>query len=753
MMVCLALGLLSSPAAAAEPVSGESAGKDGADEQTREDDLEQPEAVETPIEYPDGERSHAEVIVELTIDRTGAVTDARVVQGEPPFSDIVLRVAPGWRFTPARRAGRAVPARFRFRVEFEPPPEAPAELEPGTAPSAEPAAPKPPPEPAEVVVRGQRPPPGVVRLSRAEARAIPGTFGDPLRSVEAQPGVVPIMSGLPSFFVRGAPPGNVGFFIDGIDVPLLYHAFFGPSVIHPGLIDGVELYSGVAPVEFGRVAGPIVSAQVRPLERRFNGEASIRVIDAGALVEAPFGGCDGPEVEGCSRGSARVGGRYSYTGVVLSLLGNAELNYWDYQGQGSYRLGPDDELSLLAFGAYDFFRSGNRVDQGGGEVEFHRVDLRWDHRTPSSRLRVGVTGGYDSTGGVESVTSVVTDRSLRARVEYERDAGESVVLKAGLDGRVDDFGLETDPLLLNYQDYSALFPARTETVVGAYVSTDLHFTPGIVVVPGVRADVYNDRGTTAAGIDPRISAAFDLSRPLSIETSLGLLHQKPNFVPQVPAAQIADLEHGLTKALMWSSRVRYEFPDDLTASAGIFRNAFFDVIDPLGGERNFSIDRTAVNQRATISSMGLELQLTRPLTRKLGGFLAYTLSRTIQTHGRVQSISGFDRPHVLQGALGYDFGAGITAGTRAVFYSGVPELNFEGSPHFVEGRRGAPYFRMDARVEKRWRFGERTWLGVVAEVLNATSTTETVRLDCGTRCVERKAGPVILPSIGVEGGF
>ncbi|HVR19100.1 MAG TPA: TonB-dependent receptor, partial [Polyangiaceae bacterium] len=402
---------------------------------------------------------------------------------------------------------------------------------------------------------------------------------------------------------------------------------------------------------------------------------------------------------------------------------------------------------------YDFFSSGNRVDQGGGEVEFHRVDLRWDHRTIDSKLRVAVTGGFDSTGGIESVTSVVSDRSLRGRVEYERELGEHVVLKSGIDGRIDDYQLETDPLLLNFQDYSALFPERTETVVGGYLSADLQVAPNIVVVPGVRADIYNDRGTTAAGVDPRISAAFDVSRPMSIEISLGMTHQKPNFIPNVPGAQVADLEGGLQEGILWSSRVRYKFPEDITASATVYRNAIFNALDPLGSARNFSIDRTVVDQRTTISSTGLELMLTRPLTRKLGGFLAYTLSRTIHTHDTVKSISGFDRPHVAQAALGYDFGSGITAGTRAVFYSGVPELNFEGTPHFVEGRRAPPYFRMDVRAEKRWRFGEHFWLGVVAEILNATATVESVRLDCGQRCVERKAGPVILPSIGVEVGF
>ena len=65
-------------------------------------------------------------------------------------------------------------------------------------------------------------------------------------------------------------------------------------------------------------------------------------------------------------------------------------------------------------------------------------------------------------------SGVETVASARARVEYERDLGPDVVLKTGLDGRVDDFDLETDPLLINFQDYSALFPARTEILAWAH---------------------------------------------------------------------------------------------------------------------------------------------------------------------------------------------------------------------------------------------------------------------------------------------
>jgi hypothetical protein len=107
----------------------------------------------------------------------------------------------------------------------------------------------------------------------------------------------------------------------------------------------------------------------------------------------------------------------------------------------------------------------------------------------------------------------------------------------------------------------------------------------------------------------------------------------------------------------------------------------------------------------------------------------------------------------LQTALSYEIGPGFRVGARAVLYSGVPELNLEGSPHFTASRRGSPFFRLDLRAEKRFRLGERAYWGVIAEILNATSTREVVRLDCGEVCRERSAGPVVLPSVGIEAGF
>jgi hypothetical protein len=42
---------------------------------------------------------------------------------------------------------------------------------------------------------------------------------------------------------------------------------------------------------------------------------------------------------------------------------------------------------------------------------------------------------------------------------------------------------------------------------------------------------------------------------------------------------------------------------------------------------------------------------------------------------------------------------------------------------------------------------------VVAEMLNATGAKEALRYECGGRCELVTAGPIVLPSIGVEATF
>jgi TonB family protein len=183
-----------------------------------------PRPVDTHVDPIAGHWNAAEVVLSLVIDAEGNIESAKLVSGSEPFSGAALRAAPNWKFEPAKRGDDAVPSKIHFLVVFEPRKQPEDELE-GAEPDSPDSQPEPSQAPAveasgqaleEVVVYGDIPDPGSTELTRAEVRNLAGAFGDPLRAIESMPGVIPIVSGLPLFFVRGAPPGNVGFYIDGI---------------------------------------------------------------------------------------------------------------------------------------------------------------------------------------------------------------------------------------------------------------------------------------------------------------------------------------------------------------------------------------------------------------------------------------------------------------------------------------------------------------------------------------------------------
>src|SRR5512132_252097 len=207
------------------------------------------------------------------------------------------------------------------------------------------AQPAPPEAPIEIIVTGEQPPAGSTSLGRRDIREMPGVLDDPYRAIEVQPGVAPAASGVPYYFIRGAPPGNIGYFFDGIDVPLLFHAGGGPSVIPAAMIKRVEFNPGPYPAILGRFAGAIVDAESTPPADAWRGVFSFRALDVGGFVEGPVS----DDV------SVLAGGRYSAGGALLSaLVPLVNVEYGDYQARATWRPSPRERLSLFAFGARDY---------------------------------------------------------------------------------------------------------------------------------------------------------------------------------------------------------------------------------------------------------------------------------------------------------------------------------------------------------------------------------------------------------------
>ncbi|HEX2877055.1 MAG TPA: TonB-dependent receptor [Polyangiaceae bacterium] len=779
-----------------------------------------PTASSTPLEYPADGRGEASVALELTLTAAGDVTKAVALEGDEPFASRAVEAAKTWKFQPATRDGKPIAAKIRYLVRFVPPrdevepePEAPAT--PATPGSQAASKPRAEPEPYEIVVVGERAP---IRhqLARTEISRMPGAFGDAFRAIEALPGVVPIVSGLPYFYVRGAPPGNVGYYFDGIPVPFLYHFAAGPSVFHPAFIDRVDLYPGAFPVRYGRFAGAIVAGEMAPPGYRFRGEWNVRLVDSGAMVEAPFAG---------GRGSAMVGGRFSYTGLMISLIApEVSVGYWDYQARVRYDLSPKDSVEVFGFGSGDYttvtekvtvFDAQGRtstkdVTHDAVDIGFHRLDLRWDHRLDQGNWRNALMVGRDRTGLADGEINVY-NYMVGYRSEYWRQLETKVRLRAGADVLFESLKQEfkdgtpdsgevtsaPDPGVMqpnggemmpgsmmptpippegqppgssssNQEDAERLGfnSARKDFSLGLYADLVWDVAPRLQITPGLRGDLFVSGSRAALSLDPRITAEYTLSKKLKLVHGLALVHQAPSFVGPVPGFK-PSLEGGLQKAVQYSAGVNYELPWGFQSSVALFQSAFFNMTDLISliqleqtanrgvnGGDGVSSDSDINNFRTDGQAYGLELMVRRSLSRRLGGFLSYTLSRSQRFSGRVSGPATTDRNHVLNVAASYDLGRNWRLGGRVLFYTGVPaEVAYlEAARH---PPRTPPFWRLDFKLEKRWYIKRPDrWWGLNIEVLNTTLNKEQLTGSCNAfDCVYEEIGPVTVPSIAFEGAY
>jgi hypothetical protein len=583
------------------------------------------------------------------------------------------------------------------------------------------------------------------------ARAIPGTFGEPLQTVATFPGVAPMASGLSYFYSRGAPPADTGYFLDGIPLPTLFHLGPGPAVVPSPLLDRVDFYPAMAPTRFGRFAGGTIAAATRPPSAAARAEASARLFDSSALLEAPLG----PDT------TALVAGRYGYPNALLSVFApTLSIDYWDYTVRVSHALTAHDAVSVLALGGYDY-EYDSAQDVIPVSTEFHRVDLRYDHATAHGTVRLAVTFGYDRTSHQESATSTeyVTSTNARMRLEMRERLSNAVEVWTGADANgarydYDFVGPDRDTQ-----------PLHSEQFAGAYVDLAIHPIPRLALLPGVRIDGYRSADGLSAAVDPRMATRLEIATPLTWVSTFGIAHQEPSYVVPVPGLRV-DPSGGFQTAYQMSEGAEVKLPSDLTASlTGYYdgQRAMSDFVSECGTSVAFCAGVARVDGR----SFGVELLLRRALTQRFSGWLSYTLSRTERFLGRDTYLSLFDRTHVFSGVALYEFGGGVRAGVRATYYSGRPFLRApvglsaaeqleSGLPPGTTQTRLPDFFRLDLRAEKRWTLGDHSWLSLVLEVFNATLSKEAVDLRCdalGITCTPRYLGPITLPSLGIEGGY
>jgi TonB family protein len=713
-----------------------------------------------PAVYPETATGEATVLIEVVVEQDGTTGDVQVLEGAEPFTSAAVNAVRGYRFEPAMRAGKPVRSRIRIAVTFTPPEKVEREAVTDEPPQLTPATTPPPARVEEVTIAGSRRPvstPTEHRVGRADIRLLPGAFGDPYRAIEMLPGVVPTISGLPYYYIRGAPPSAVGYFVDDVRVPYLFHFALGPGVIQPALIDEVSLHPAAFPGRYGRYAGAIVAGKTREPASEVTGEALIRLFDAGGYVEAPFAS---------GHGSVGIGGRYSYTAALFSLfVPNTTINYRDYNGRVSYDLTDRWRATAFTFGSFDYASQTDeqtRRENVFFASEFHRLDLRLDRRgADGATSRIAVTLGIDRTR--LEASRFAQDFIVGVRARHRAPVRDDLDVEIGADTMIDRYsGDLPSPYAVQEDEYAnalAFFSPRVETATGAWVLASWHPTEmkGFDLTGTARADVFSSAGSTAVGPSPRVSMRVPIVSSLAFLGALGISAQPPSFAIPIPAVGYRGLPGGLGFGYQKSAGAEIELPLHFMARAVGFHHSYFHLRDVARDSSEISLEQPQPVPSSPVQAYGLEASLSRKLSERVGGFVSYTLSRseigaTLTSPARV---SPFDRTHVFQLGAAADLGAGFHLSARFLTYRGWPDEGTSRTPIEAPTGRLPAFYRLDGRFEKRWHWRKDGFIALVLEALNATAAEEVIRRECAPigGCHDQKIGPITVPSLGVEGAL
>jgi TonB family protein len=541
--------------------------------------------------------------------------------------------------------------------------------------------------PYETVVRADRERTEVSRvtLHDAELREVPGTMGDPFRVVMLMPGVGSMLSGVAYPVVRGSQPASTGYFLDGIRVPILFHLFLGPAVIHPDFIDAIDFYPGTPPPRYGRLMGGAIEGRLsRPRDDGVHGSAYADLINAGFFIETPF------EDTGTN---VSLAGRYSYTPWLIALAANnlqpppapgrqnpkVVLDFWDYQGRVEQDVGRG-KLRLFAFGSSDTFGTEARDDFSSTSLQsivFHRVDLRHRHPLGPGELEVGATWGLDRFAVVnqdvaDNANAVYIDQGTwAARLGYTAPLSPRLTLRVGAD--VDHKRAIVD-LLDEGADSEApveTAPVALGTFMGAWAEVVWQPDEKWSVVPGLRVDNYHlSPGIDRGALEPRLTVRRKVNERLTLKGGAGLFHQPPTSLISLPVVDVGSLLLGLQEGVQVSVGAEWKAWKDLEVGMDFYVNPMLrtieltpfsdeglgDDVDPelpddggvtapgLGDSRarralqqeddddgGFIPDRSDIDFPDFTSrgmAYGLELLVRHPLGNNWFGWLSYSLQRS-----------------------------------------------------------------------------------------------------------------------------
>ncbi len=554
-------------------------------------------------------------------------------------------------------------------------------------------------------------------LSMAEVRRVPGSFGDPVRVIQSLPGAAraPFSTGL--LVLRGANPEDSNVYVDGVEVPLVYHLGGFRSILNPEFIDAVDYLPGTYGVKYGRSIGGVIDVRTQE-EYPERPHVSLRtdLLDTGLYGEGRVG-----------KWGFAVGGRHSYIDLILAaaLAGEdfyAAPRWLDYQAKVQYLGDGIDRFSLMIFGFDDelIVRTGTAADQQLGlGYRTHRLVARWSRPLSDTvTLRLQPSLGLDAInlGFGSALQLELSDELVDLRGDVAWRPSDAFTLTGGLDSEAsrNDFKVfigsvavdggnplsESEPISTG----AGLWMVHPDPYVEAQVRP-LAQRDKLVLVGGVRFPIMgrfgeldeDDASGAVASVDPRFAFRYSPVAGGTVKAGSGLYHQPPEG---------AALGGNLAYEQAWSSELGWE--QKIGPAVQVDLTGYYRWMEPLdsGGEG------TDVGR-----AYGMEFMARHALVDRFFGWVSYTLSHSERNFSPEDEEAwvdfDYDQTHILTTVAGYRLPFDFEFSAKAQYTTGNPYTPYSGGIYLMDdggyfpyatgehnSERQPPYWAVDARVDK-----------------------------------------------------
>ena len=582
-------------------------------------------------------------------------------------------------------------------------------------------------------------------IGRASIETLPDLGNDPLRATHRLPGAAASGASARSHF-RGGEEAETGIILNG-------HRLFDPfhvrdyqnvfSTVDLRAIDGVEVYTGGFPVQYGDRLSGVVLMESLELTRPRHTEIGVSVFNTSFLTAGRNADSTTDWLFSARRGNLEF--------VIDEKFGLPR--YYDIFSQFSTWLTPDTRLSGNALFAddqvviiteSDLDEIEKATSQTRNAQLWLALENRWSDTLSSSTVlsfssfsnhRIGLTADPEKV-----LSNVDDDRDIDQvgfRQDWSLHSSDSHLLQWGFafehhkaryayKGNAEYFGLravfENVPSTIN-RDLTA---APSGLSYALYMSDKWKVAAGTILQFGLRWDDQTYTGLPSGSqLSPRFSILHALSPKTDLRFSWGRYYQSQGIhelqiedgvTDFFPAQQADHIIVGISRKFGSNHAVRVElFQKDMSDLRPRYENLY----DPLAIIPELQPDRIRIAPTSALAR-GVELSVNRS-GQALSWWASYSLAEVTDTVDGIEVPRSWDQRHSLQAGLTWNVN-NWNFSVAGIIRSGWPTTSLAleevigpgGEPGFIAipGPRNAeqlPHFAsLDARISRKFDVGRGT---------------------------------------------